>query len=96
MEDKRSSFAGETTNEVLSSSVSLEKSNSVADDFEPINIEWVHFPGSEVSRSWEPRKRKSRHLDTKIRLESEVSQSWEPRKWKSQHLDTKTRLESDI
>ncbi|KAK9674258.1 hypothetical protein RND81_12G221600 [Saponaria officinalis] len=45
----------------------------IIDTFEPINVEgqketgiWVHHPGCEVSQSWEPRKGKNRHLDTKI------------------------------
>lgn len=45
----------------------------MADNFEPINIEgqketgiWVHHPGSEVSQTWEPKKGRSRRLDTEI------------------------------
>lgn len=74
--DKRDSFASETTNKSSFSSVSEEKSNRIADNFEPINIEgqietgiWVHQPGSEVSQTWEPRKGKSRRLDTEIQRE---------------------------
>ncbi|XP_048321476.2 C2 domain-containing protein At1g53590 isoform X4 [Ziziphus jujuba] len=78
--DKRDSFASETMNKGSFSSVSSEKSNRVADNFEPINIEgqketgiWVHQPGSEVSQTWEPRKGKSRRLDTEIQREPDDS-----------------------
>ncbi|PON83358.1 C2 domain containing protein [Trema orientale] len=73
VEDKRNSFATETTYKSSFSSVSSEKSQRVADNFEPINIEgqketgiWVHRPGSEVSQTWEPRKGKGRRHDTQI------------------------------
>lgn len=76
MEDKRNSFASEATNKGSFSSVSSDKSNRVADNFEPINIEgqketgiWVHHPGSEVSQTWEARRGKSRRLDTEIQRE---------------------------
>ncbi|KAG6633411.1 hypothetical protein CIPAW_12G046400 [Carya illinoinensis] len=53
-----------------------KKSPRVPDNFEPIEIEgqtetgiWVHHPGSEVSQRWEPRKGKSRRMDTKIHSE---------------------------
>ncbi|PON46283.1 C2 domain containing protein [Parasponia andersonii] len=72
-EDKRNSFATETSNKSSFSSVSSEKSQRVADNFEPIDIEgqketgiWVHRPGSEVSQTWEPRKGKGRRHDTQI------------------------------
>lgn len=59
------------------SSVSSDKSPRMADKFEPIDIEgqketgiWVHQPGTEVSQVWEPRKGKSRALDSKIQVES--------------------------
>uniref|UniRef100_A0A5B6ZGP7 C2 domain-containing protein n=1 Tax=Davidia involucrata TaxID=16924 RepID=A0A5B6ZGP7_DAVIN len=67
------SFATETALRGSFSSGSSEKSPKVADKFEPIDIEgqqetgiWVHSPGSEVSQIWEPRKGKSRLLDTQI------------------------------
>ncbi|XP_024028247.1 C2 domain-containing protein At1g53590 isoform X2 [Morus notabilis] len=72
-EEKGNSFATETTNKGSFSSASSEKSQRVAEYFEPIDIEgqketgiWVHQPGSDVSQTWEPRKGKCRHLDTKI------------------------------
>ncbi|XP_022860383.1 C2 domain-containing protein At1g53590-like [Olea europaea var. sylvestris] len=61
-----------------SSSRSSEKSPKVADKFEPIDIEgqrgtgiWIHQPGNEVAQVWEPRKGKSRHLETH-RLDGQV------------------------
>ncbi|XP_054815118.1 C2 domain-containing protein At1g53590-like isoform X2 [Prosopis cineraria] len=75
-EQKRNSFANENCNRSSFSSVSSEKSQKVADNFEPIDVEgqkdtgvWVHQPGSEVSQTWEPRKGKSRRLDTEIHRE---------------------------
>ncbi|XP_061367866.1 C2 domain-containing protein At1g53590 [Gastrolobium bilobum] len=72
----KSSFANETTNKSSFSSVTSEKSQKLADNFEPIDVEgqketgiWVHQPGSEVSQTWEPRKGKSRRLDTEIQCE---------------------------
>ncbi|KAK6157453.1 hypothetical protein DH2020_011701 [Rehmannia glutinosa] len=48
-----------------------EKSQKVADKFEPIEIDgqsetgiWIHHPGTEVAQKWEPRKGKSRHVDS--------------------------------
>ncbi|KAJ1434230.1 Synaptotagmin-like mitochondrial-lipid-binding domain [Sesbania bispinosa] len=73
IEERKNSFANETTNKSSFSSVTSEKSQKLADDYEPINVEgqketgiWVHHPGSEVSQTWEPRKGKSRRLDTEI------------------------------
>ncbi|GAV78687.1 C2 domain-containing protein [Cephalotus follicularis] len=72
-EDIQNAFASETAHKGSFSSVSPEKPTKMADNFEPINIEgqqetgiWVHHPGSEVTPTWEPRKGKSRLLDTKI------------------------------
>ncbi|KAJ4842395.1 hypothetical protein Tsubulata_000945 [Turnera subulata] len=72
-EEIRDSFATDAANSASFSSVSSEKSPKVPDDFEPINIEgqsgtgiWVHHPGSEVSQTWEPRKGRSRLVDSKI------------------------------
>lgn len=52
---------------------SNEKAPKMADKFESINIEgkqqtgiWEHHPGSDVSQTWEPRKRKCRHPETQI------------------------------
>ncbi|XP_044505690.1 C2 domain-containing protein At1g53590 isoform X4 [Mangifera indica] len=54
--------------------VTSDKSPKMADNFEPIPIEgqekcgiWVHHPGSEAAQTWEPRKGKSRRIDTQIR-----------------------------
>ncbi|XP_059442812.1 C2 domain-containing protein At1g53590-like [Corylus avellana] len=76
MEDKRNSFASETPNKGSFSSVSSKKSQRVADNFEPIDIEgqkdtgiWIHHPGSEISQIWEPRKGKTRRIDTEIQGE---------------------------
>lgn len=69
-EDIQTSFASDATN---LGSFSSDKSPSVVDNFEPINIEgqeetgiWVQKPGAEVSQIWEPRKGKSRRLDNQI------------------------------
>ncbi|XP_028763804.1 C2 domain-containing protein At1g53590-like [Neltuma alba] len=75
-EQERNSFANEAYNKSSFSSVSSEKSQKVADNYEPIDVEgqketgiWVHQPGSEVSQTWEPRKGRSRRLDTEIHRE---------------------------
>ncbi|XP_050137867.1 C2 domain-containing protein At1g53590-like isoform X2 [Malus sylvestris] len=72
LEDRRNSFASDA-NESSFSSISSEKSNRVADNFEPIDVEgqketgiWVHHPGSEVSQTWESRQGRSRLLDNEI------------------------------
>ncbi|KAG7600480.1 Synaptotagmin-like mitochondrial-lipid-binding domain [Arabidopsis suecica] len=69
-EDIQTSFASDTTN---LGSFSSDKAPSVVDNFEPIIIEgqeetgiWVQKPGAEVSQIWEPRKGKSRRLDSQI------------------------------
>lgn len=76
-EERKNSFENETTGKNSFSSVTSEKSEKLADNYEPIDIEgqketgiWVHHPGSEVSQKWEPRKGKNRRLDTKIHGES--------------------------
>lgn len=50
------------------------------DEFEPINIEgqqqtgiWVHHPGSNVSQTWEPRKREGRRPELEVRKEDNDS-----------------------
>lgn len=75
-EERKTSFANDTTNKNSFSSASSEKSPKVADNYEPIDIEgqketgvWVHHPGSEVSQTWEPRKGRNRRLDTEIQKE---------------------------
>ena len=80
IEERKVSFANETTNKSSSSSVSSEKSPKLADNYEPIEIEgqkktgvWVHQPGSEVCQTWEPRKGKNRRLDTEIHSEPNES-----------------------
>ncbi|XP_047177715.1 C2 domain-containing protein At1g53590 isoform X1 [Vigna umbellata] len=73
-EVRKNSFGAHNTADNSSSShVPPEKSQKVEDNYEPIDIEgqkqtgvWVHHPGSEVSQRWEPRKGKSRRLDTEI------------------------------
>lgn len=76
-EVRKNSFGAHNTADNSSSShVPPEKSQKLADNYEPIDIEgqkqtgvWVHHPGSEVSPMWEPRKGKSRRLDTEIHRE---------------------------
>ncbi|KAK7335043.1 hypothetical protein VNO80_26813 [Phaseolus coccineus] len=70
---KNSSAAHNTTDNSSFSPVPPEKSQKLADNYEPIDIEgqketgiWVHHPGSEVFQRWEPRKGKSRRMDTEI------------------------------
>ncbi|XP_074311219.1 C2 domain-containing protein At1g53590-like [Silene latifolia] len=61
----------------------INEKPKVVDTFEAIDVEgqnetgiWVHRPGSEVSQSWEPRKGKTRHLDTEIQsIRSSVEDS---------------------
>ncbi|KAL2331237.1 hypothetical protein Fmac_018818 [Flemingia macrophylla] len=73
-EEQKNSFENETTTDNNSfSSVTTEKSQKLADNYEPIDIKgqketgiWVHHPGSEVCQKWEPRKGKNRRLDTEI------------------------------
>lgn len=70
MSDKQNSSAqGTSADDYLQFDIK-HKSDKVADAFEPINIEgqqatgiWVHHPGSEGPRTWEPRKGKSRSSD---------------------------------
>jgi len=76
IEERKDSFANETTNKGSFSSVSSGKSPKLADNYEAIKIEgqektgvWIHQPGSEVPQMWEPRKGKSRRLDTEIQRE---------------------------
>lgn len=80
---KRESFATDTSNKDSFSSATSEKSSRVGDKFEPIDVEgrqetgiWVHRPGNEVSQVWEPRKGKSRRLDTEILSEGVESGSF--------------------
>lgn len=75
-ETKRDSFATDATNKDSFSSVSSEKSSKVVDKFEPIDVDgqkdtalWIQQPGSEVLQTWEPRKGKSRRVDTEIQRE---------------------------
>ncbi|RDX66676.1 C2 domain-containing protein, partial [Mucuna pruriens] len=73
IKEPKNSFTNESTNRSSFSSVTAEKSQKLADNYEPIDVKgqketgvWVHQPGSEVSQKWEPRKGKSRRLDTEI------------------------------
>ncbi|KAL0743638.1 hypothetical protein Bca4012_085151 [Brassica carinata] len=73
-EDMWASFALEDASKGSFSSVTSDKSPRVLDNLEPINIEgqeetgiWVYQPGTEVSQIWEPRKGKSRCLDSQVR-----------------------------
>ncbi|KAK4487204.1 hypothetical protein RD792_006524 [Penstemon davidsonii] len=70
--DKKGSFSARS---------SSDKSPKVTDKFEPIDIEgqsktgiWIHHPGSEVSQVWEPRKGKSRPVNS-LRLDGQVCNS---------------------
>ncbi|XP_058208437.1 C2 domain-containing protein At1g53590 [Rhododendron vialii] len=72
-DNKSNSIANESAKTGSLSSGGLEKSPNVVDKFEPIDIEgqketgiWVHHPGSEVSQIWEPRKGRSRVLDSQV------------------------------
>ncbi|CAH2036588.1 unnamed protein product [Thlaspi arvense] len=72
-EDMQTSFASDTANKGSFTSVNSERSPRVADNVEPINIDgredtgiWVQRPGPEVSQIWEPRKGKSRRLDSQV------------------------------
>ncbi|KAI3457531.1 hypothetical protein Pfo_014194 [Paulownia fortunei] len=70
-DQKRISFADDSAQKGSFSSRLSDKSPRVDDKFEPVDIEgkletgiWIHHPGSEVAQVWEPRKGKSRHLDS--------------------------------
>nr|VDD46400.1 unnamed protein product [Brassica oleracea] len=72
-EDMWASFALEKASKCSVSSVASDKSPRVLDNLEPINIEgqeetgiWIHQPGTEVSQIWEPRKGRSRCLDSQV------------------------------
>lgn len=72
-EDMWASFALEKASKCSVSSVASDKSPRVLDILEPINIEgqeetgiWIHQPGTEVSQIWEPRKGRSRCLDSQV------------------------------
>ncbi|GAB2284265.1 hypothetical protein Dimus_018731 [Dionaea muscipula] len=72
-EDEVNSLESAVRTEAEHESGSLRDSDKVLDAFEAINVEgqnetgiWVHRPGSVVNQTWEPRKGKSRQLDTQI------------------------------
>lgn len=72
-EEKPGSSAAERASGGSFSSRSSDKSSRLADKFEPIDVEgqketgiWIQQPGSEVCHTWEPRKGKTRHIDTEI------------------------------
>ncbi|XP_058101109.1 C2 domain-containing protein At1g53590-like isoform X2 [Magnolia sinica] len=78
MNEKRNPTETEATQqEPPNHNPSSVQAPEMLDDFEPINIEgqqrtgiWVHHPGSEVSQSWEPRKRSGgRHPEIQIHRE---------------------------
>ncbi|KAF8408907.1 hypothetical protein HHK36_004977 [Tetracentron sinense] len=78
--DNTNSAASESAKKGSNSTELSEKALKMADEFEPINIEgqrqtgiWVHHPGSDISQTWEPRKGKSRNLDSEIRRENNGS-----------------------
>ncbi|KAK7324447.1 hypothetical protein VNO77_28005 [Canavalia gladiata] len=80
IEELKNSLPNETTKKSSLSSAVSKESEKLADNYEPIDVEgqtdtgiWVHHPGSEVSQTWEPRKGKSRRLDTEIHGESNDS-----------------------
>lgn len=82
VEENEGSPKSETKNDKASTSpVSMEPEKGI-DNFEPIDVKgqketgiWVHRPGSEASKTWEPRKGPSRRLDTEIRREPNESVS---------------------
>ncbi|KAL8507865.1 hypothetical protein ACS0TY_018421 [Phlomoides rotata] len=72
---KLASFTDDSVRNSSFLSKSSDKSLKVADRFEPINIEgqsetgiWIHHPGSEVAKVWEPRKGKNRYIG-QVRVE---------------------------
>ncbi|KAF6142856.1 hypothetical protein GIB67_002720 [Kingdonia uniflora] len=76
-EERTDYVQSESAQRASNPNISLEKDPKIADDFEPINIEgqeqtgiWVHHPGSDVSKMWEPRKRKSKRSDINIHKEN--------------------------
>eukprot|EP00268_Persea_americana_P037890 TRINITY_DN3757_c1_g1_i1.p1 TRINITY_DN3757_c1_g1~~TRINITY_DN3757_c1_g1_i1.p1 ORF type:complete len:767 (-),score=199.25 TRINITY_DN3757_c1_g1_i1:288-2588(-) len=61
---------------------STRKASERADEFEPINIEgqqqtgiWVHHPGSDVSQTWEPRKREGKGRRPEVEILKEDTDS---------------------
>lgn len=71
----RSSFSSKTNNE----SESSEEFRKMSDEYEPVDLEglekagvWVHRPGSDVTTTWEPRKGRARHQDSKIPRENDA------------------------
>ncbi|GAB4846690.1 hypothetical protein Ancab_025696 [Ancistrocladus abbreviatus] len=75
-EEKPISLGNEITEKGPFSSVLSQDPEKATDSFEAINVEgqnatgiWIHHPGSDVSQTWEPRKGKSRHLDSQIQRE---------------------------
>lgn len=76
----KDSHRSETKDDKDSISTVPVESQKGIDNFEPIDVEgqnetgiWVHQPGSDVSKIWEPRKGRSRRLDTEIQREPNES-----------------------
>lgn len=81
-EDQGDSLATDGANGGPLPSLSSQNFSRPEEEFEPINIEglkeigvWIYHPGSEKSQIWEPRKGKSRRLDTRIHREPNVAHS---------------------
>ncbi|KAJ8616670.1 hypothetical protein MRB53_036042 [Persea americana] len=100
--DKDDTKAGESD---AAQQDSTQQDPEMADNFEPINIEgqqqtgtWVHLPGSNVSQTWEPRKREGRRPEIEIHKEDNgschgdtVSESEHPEGNRLHRLDTVRR-----
>ncbi|XP_038897504.1 C2 domain-containing protein At1g53590 isoform X1 [Benincasa hispida] len=82
VEEDKDSPKSETKDGKDSISPVSEEPQRGIDNFEPIDVEgqketgiWVHRPGSEVPKTWEPRKGRTRRLDTEILREPNESVS---------------------
>ncbi|KAI3411505.1 uncharacterized protein J3R85_017931 [Psidium guajava] len=78
-EDQDDSLANDGANRGPLPSLLSQNFLRPEEEFEPINIKglkengvWIYHPGCEKSQIWEPRKGKSRRLDTRIHREPNV------------------------
>ncbi|KAF7849847.1 hypothetical protein BT93_L0213 [Corymbia citriodora subsp. variegata] len=81
-EDQGDLLATDGANRGPLPSLSSQNFSRPEEEFEPINIGglreigvWIYHPGSEKSQIWEPRKGRSRRLDTQIQREPNVAHS---------------------
>ncbi|XP_068665067.1 C2 domain-containing protein At1g53590-like isoform X2 [Aristolochia californica] len=77
---KRSMNSEDSDLEESDPTLSSKEAPKVAGEFEPINIAgqertgvWVHHPGNEVSHTWESRKGRNRHPETRLYSEGNDS-----------------------